>query len=71
MEFLNYDIEQLYQEVRTKAEAEGAYEAASWKDMVDAVIQDHTEFGELDEDELEEIREKLIGKFADFEADTQ
>ena len=64
MEFLDYDVNVLYKEVRAKAEEEGAYDREAWKDIVDAVIQDKTEFAEIGEDDLQNLREDLIGRFA-------
>ena len=67
MEFIDYDIETLYGEVREKAESEGAYEHEAWKEIVEDVLAGHTEFGELDQEELMELKEKLVGRFTDFE----
>ena len=71
MAFIDYNIDELYKEVREKAEAEGAYEHEAWKDLVDDVIAEHAEFGELGEDEMMEIKEQLVGRFGDFESDHQ
>ena len=69
MEFLDYDVADLYKEVRAKAEEEGAYDRESWKDIVDAVLADKTEFAEVAEDDVQNMREDLLGRFADFEAE--
>lgn len=70
MEFLNYDVEQLYQEVKERALAEGAFTHEEWRDMAAQVIQDHTEFGEVhDDDELEAVKTELESRFADFESE--
>jgi len=67
MTFIDYNTEDLYKEVRDKAEAEGVFEHEGWKSLVEDVIAEHAEFAELGEDELMEIREKLVAHFGDFE----
>lgn len=68
MELLSYDVDELYQEVKKRALDEGAFTAEEWSDMVDQVLQDMAEFGEVhDDDELSAVKEQLKGRFAEFE----
>ena len=71
MKFIDYDAEELYREVRAKAEAEGALDHESWKGGVEDVLAGHAEFGEIEEQEMIELRENLVSRFADFEEDEQ
>ena len=69
MEFLEYDLNELYEAVKEKAQAEAAFTHEAWKSMVDAVLEERAEFGEIHDEDLEEVREGLVGRFADFEAE--
>jgi hypothetical protein len=71
MEIFDYDLDDVYQDVKEKALAEGAFSHEAWKSMVDAVLADRNEFGEIHDEDLQEIKELLIGRFADFEAETR
>jgi tellurite resistance protein len=71
MKFIDYDEEELYREVRVKAEAEGAFDHESWKGAVEDVLALHAEFAEIEEQEMIELRENLVSRFADFEEDEQ
>ena len=68
-ENLTFEPDEIYKEVRERAEAEGAYTHEEWKAIVEAVIQDKTEFAEVDDEDLEELRENLVNRFNDFEAE--
>ena len=68
MEFLTFDIEELYQAVKERALAEGAFTPEAWSDMIDAVLQDREEFGEVhDDEELSAVKEDLKSRFSAFE----
>jgi hypothetical protein len=69
MEFLESDLNELYETVKAQAAEEGAYTLEAWKSIVEAVLQDRAEFGEIHDEDMEEIREGLVGRFADFEAE--
>ncbi len=49
-----------------KAKAEGAWSKASWKSVVDATLEDRAEFGEIHDEDLEQVREDLMNRFQDF-----
>ena len=69
MAFIDYDVEELFAEVREKAEAEGVTDREGWKDIIDDVLTVHAEFGELDEDELMELKEQLVARFKSPDGD--
>lgn len=67
MEFLTFDIEELYQAVKERALAEGAFTPEAWSDVIDMVIQDREEFAEVhDDEELSAIKEDLKARFEEF-----
>lgn len=72
MQFTAYDPETLYQEVRKRALAEGAFSQEAYYEIVEDVINRHLEFSEIhDDDEYEEIKEVLRGRWSEFEAEIQ
>ena len=67
MENLTFDIDELYQAAKERAVAEGAYTQEEWSDVIDMVIQDREEFGEVhDDEELSAVKEQLKGRFQEF-----
>lgn len=70
VEYLAYDVEGLFAELKERARAEGAYTKEEWDDLVEEVLDEHLRVGEFDEDEdLTELREALEARFADFESE--
>ncbi len=70
MEFLTFDIEELYQAVKERAIAEGAYTHEEWSDVIDMTLQDREEFSEVhDDEELSAVKEQLKERYADFKRD--
>ena len=68
MENLEFNLAGALQEVRGRAEAEGALTQEEWNDIVDTYLDEKLSGGELDEDQdLAQIRESLYAKFDDFE----
>lgn len=68
MDFLTFDIDELYQAVKERALAEGAYTPESWSDVIDMVIQDREEFAEVhDDEELSAVKEQIKARFPEFE----
>jgi predicted nuclease with TOPRIM domain len=67
MENLTFDIEDVYNELKERAEAEGAYAREEWDDLVDEVLDGKREFNELDDDaEWQEIAENLKFRYDEF-----
>jgi hypothetical protein len=72
MDNLAFTTDDLYEEVKTKAREEGAMTREAWHEIVDEVLDDKTEFQEMDDDEdLAQLREALQARYSDFEAETE
>lgn len=70
MELLSYDIDELYQQARDKALAEGAFSPEEWSDVIDLVLQEREQLGEIhDDDEISAVKEQLRGKYEDFKSE--
>ena len=70
MENLTLNIEELYEQVKDRAFAEGAFAREEWDSIVDDVLDSKREFEETGDDvDWAEIREGLQAKYDDFEAD--
>lgn len=70
MENLTFDLDELYQAVKERALAEGAYTREEWSDIIDMTIQDREEFGEVhDDEELSAVKEQLKARFEEFKAE--
>ena len=50
-EFLSFDLNQAYNEIKERAEAEPVTEKEAWDSMVEEFINEKLEVGELDRDE--------------------
>lgn len=67
MENLTFDLEELYQAVKERALAEGAFTREAWSDVVDMTLQDREESGEVhDDEESSAIKEQLKARFEEF-----
>jgi hypothetical protein len=67
MENLTFDPEELFEAAKERALAEGAFTHEESSDIVDMVIQDREEFGEVhDDEELSAVKEVLKSRFEDF-----
>lgn len=67
MENLAFDMEGLFDEVRDRAEGNGAYSREEWDDIVTEVLDSKREFMELDDDQSwEELKEALCARYDDF-----
>ncbi len=70
MENLTFDLEELYQAVKERALAEAAYEPEAWSSMIDAVLEDRQEFGEVhDDEELSAVKEQLKERYPEFKSE--
>lgn len=68
MENLTIDLEELYQEVKERAFAEGAFGREEWRDLVEVVLDEKREFDEMHDDtEWVETQEALEMRFSDFQ----
>ena len=67
MKFFDYDLDQLYGQAKAKAHAEAAFTYEEWKTVVDDLLQQHIEFGEVSEDNIELIRQQLWNRWSEFE----
>lgn len=70
IEYLSYNLEDLFAELKDRARAEGAYSQEAWDDLVEEIIDEHVRVGEIeDDDELQSMREALRARFPDFSAE--
>lgn len=70
MEFLTFDLEEVYQAVKERALSEGAYTPEAWSTLIDAVLQDREEFGEVhDDEELSAVKEQIKEMFGEFKSE--
>jgi hypothetical protein len=67
IEFPTYNWEELYLETAERARAEGVASHDAWRTVVDVVLDSHEEFGEVDDEEVENIKEALYGRYQDFQ----
>ena len=62
------DIEEMYFQLRSMAEDEGAYTQEEWNSLVDSMLEERKEKGGLDEDDdTEGLRQILEARFEQFE----
>ena len=67
MQNIDHDIEELYKEVSERAQTEGAYSREEWDQLVETLLEEKREFGEIHDDEgIVEMREVLRARFEDF-----
>jgi hypothetical protein len=72
MENLSLDLEELYQEVKERAQGEGAYSREEWDDICEEVLDSKREFTEIhDDDDWAQLREALQAKHSDFESQVE
>ena len=68
MEDVEMDIEEMYFQLRSMAEDEGAYTQEEWNSLVDSMLEERKEKGGLDEDDdTEGLRQILEARFEQFE----
>lgn len=72
MDYLTLNLEELFEEVKTRATDEGAFSKEEWDSIVDDVLEAKHEFGEMHDDEDQsQIREALKTRFEEFEGEVQ
>lgn len=68
MENIDLSIEDLYYECRERADSEGAMSQEEWDSVVDDLLEEKREAGELhDDDDVTAIREALQSRFEETE----
>lgn len=67
-EFLSFDLNQAYNEIKENAEAQGIADQEAWDTIVEEYLEDKVSVGELDKDEeIEEFEEVLKAKWSEYE----
>ena len=67
MENIAFNLEELFSEISERATSEGALSREEWNDIVDAVLDEKREFGEIhDDDDWEQMTDALKSRFSDF-----
>lgn len=68
VEFLQYNLEDLYEEVVERAQEQGIADEEGWKEMVEEILDEHINWGEVDiDDDVAGMREALQEKWKKFE----
>lgn len=66
MEFLEEQYERIYNQVKGRAHAEGAYTLEAWKTIVDDIVDGHEEFGEVDKEGTQNLKDIVYHRFEEF-----
>jgi hypothetical protein len=67
-EFLDFDLNQAYDEIKERAEAAPVTSKEAWDEMVDDYITERLEVGELNkDDETGDMIEGLKSRWAEYE----
>jgi len=66
MQFLEEEYDRIYNQVKGRARAEGAYTHDAWRTIVDDVVDTHEEFGEVNEEGLQNLKDILNERFEEF-----
>ncbi len=66
-----FSLEDLYEEIKERAFAEGAFSRDEWNGLVEEILNTKREFEEMHEDfDWTEIQEALIARYDDFQVET-
>lgn len=66
MENLIFDLNQVFNEVLTRLEDQGSFSQEAYYDMVEEVLEEKREVGELDDDaNIEELEDKLRHRWSE------
>jgi hypothetical protein len=72
MENLDLNLEELYTEIKERAESEGALTRDEWDDLVDEVLEDKRDAGEMhDDDDWAEITDALKSRYEEMEEEVE
>jgi hypothetical protein len=67
MENITLSIEEVYEDIKERAFAEGAFSREQWRDLVDEILDAKRDFGETHDDvDWEEMREALVVRYEEF-----
>lgn len=70
MENLTLNLQELFEEIKERAFADGAFSREQWSDVVDEVIEEKREVQEIHDDvDLTEMREALKARYEEFETE--
>lgn len=65
---IHFDLEEIFQEVLRRREAEGAFDQESYNQFVEDVLQEKIDRGEIDDDDdTEEWIEQLQNRWGDVQ----
>jgi len=65
---IHFDLEEIFQEVLRRREAEGAFDQESYNQFVEDVLQEKIDRGEIDDDDdTEEWIEQLQNRWVDVQ----
>ena len=72
VEFLNYTVNDLYEEVVERAKEQGVTTEEQWNDIVEAILAERADWGEVDiDDDVVGMRDALNLRWKEFEEKTQ
>jgi acetyl-CoA carboxylase alpha subunit len=68
VEFLSYSVDGLSEEVVERARESGVNSKEAWDELVDEIIDEHINWGEVDvDDDVNAIKEALEDRWKSFE----
>jgi hypothetical protein len=69
MEDLHFDLHEVFNEIINRLQDEGAFDREAYDDMVDEVLEEKVDMGELSiDDDIEVYKEQLRTRWPDAEA---
>ncbi len=67
MQINSFSLEDLLQEIRDRAEDDGVSSEDQWNELVEEVIEDHVDLGQIDQDQdTEEWKDTLKRRWDDY-----
>ncbi len=60
MQINSYTLEDVIAEVRERAETEGVGDEATWHEVVEEVVEDHVDLGQIDPDQNTEQWKEVV-----------
>ncbi|MFH2062665.1 MAG: hypothetical protein ABIJ46_00730 [bacterium] len=67
MDNLTFSIEDLYEEIKDRAESDGAYSREEWHDLVEEVLEEKRDTMEIsDDDDWQYLVESLQSRFEQY-----
>ena len=72
VQFLSYNVQDLYSELVERASGQGVTTQAEWNELVEALLSEHADWGEVDiDDDITSMREALQARWEDFDRSLQ